>query len=103
MTRGHPCSFLNPDPISHLVGQSNEAQVIVDRLEMTAQIDFGDQVSGSTFCGDLVLQIQPLGQLLELQGTGIPPSHTLGLWRSTSGSQGSKAIMRMYCCWSYQP
>ena len=33
----------------------------------------------SMFCEDLALQIQPLGQLLELEGMGVQPSHTLGL------------------------
>ena len=39
---------------------------------MTALIDFGAQVSSisSQFCRDLALQIQPLGQLLELEGAG---------------------------------
>ena len=62
-----PVPFLNPDPITHLVGCSNEAQVIV-----TAPSDLGAHVSSvsSQFCKDLALQIQPLGQLLELEGTG---------------------------------
>ena len=39
---------------------------------MTTLIDSGTQVSGisSQFCKDLALQIQSLGQLLELEGTG---------------------------------
>ena len=43
-------------------------------------IDLGAQVSSmnSEFCKELALQIQPLGQLLELEGTGVQPSHTLG-------------------------
>ena len=63
--------FLNPDPIACLVGCSNEAPVIVDEQRMTSLIDMGAQVSSisSQFCKDLVLQIQPLGQLLELEGT----------------------------------
>ena len=46
--------------------------MIVDRQGMTALIDLGAQVSSisSQFCGDFVLQIQPLCQLLELDGTG---------------------------------
>ena len=46
--------------------------MIVDGQRMTALIDSGAQVSSisSWFCEDLVLQIQPLGQLLELEGTG---------------------------------
>ena len=67
-----PIFFLNPDPITHLVGCSNKAPVIVDGQQMTALVDLGTQVSSvsSQFCKDLALQIQPLGQLLELEGTG---------------------------------
>ena len=67
-----PDPFLNPDPVTHLVGHSNKSPVIVDGQEMTALIDLGPQVSSvsSQFCENLALQIQPLGQLLELEGTG---------------------------------
>ena len=55
--------FLNPDPIVHLVGCSNEAPVVVDGQETTALIDLGTQVSNisAQFCRSLTLQIQPLG------------------------------------------
>ena len=68
----NPVLFLNPDPIVHLVGCSNEAPVVVDRQKVTALIDSGAQVSSinAQFCEDLTLQIQPLGWLLELEGTG---------------------------------
>ena len=36
-----PIPFLNPDPISHLVGCSNEAPVVIDGQEVTALIDLG--------------------------------------------------------------
>ena len=64
--------FLNPDPIAHLVGHSNKAPVVVDGQEVTALIDLCAQVLSicTQFCKDLTLQIQPLGQLLELEGTG---------------------------------
>ena len=57
--------FLNPDPITHLVGCSNEVPVIVDGQEMMTLIDSGAQVSSisSQLYRDLTLQIQPLGQL----------------------------------------
>ena len=46
--------------------------MIVDRQRTTALIDLGAQVSSisSQFCKDLMLQIQPLGELLEIEGTG---------------------------------
>ena len=67
-----PVSFLNPDPIVHLVECSNKAPVIVDRQGTTALIDLGAQVSSvsSQFCKELMPQIQPLGQFLELERTG---------------------------------
>ena len=66
-----PVPFLNPHPVTHLEGHSNEAPVIVDGQGMTALIDSGAHVSriSSQFCKDLALQIPPLGQLLELEGT----------------------------------
>ena len=36
-----PIPFLNPDPIAHLIGCSNEAPVIIDGQEVTALIDLG--------------------------------------------------------------
>ena len=67
-----PTTFLNPFPIAQLVGHSNKAPVVRDGLEVTALNDLGAQVSSvsTQFCEDLALQIQPLGQLLELVGTG---------------------------------
>ena len=56
----------------HLVGHANEAPVVIDGCEVTALIDLGAQVSNISMqlCEDLDLEIQPLGQLLELEGTG---------------------------------
>ena len=73
--------FLNPDPVAYLVGCYNKASVIVDRQEMTTLIDLDAQVSSVSFqfCKDPALQTQPLGQLLELEGMGMQPSHTLDL------------------------
>ena len=67
-----PIPFINPDSIAHLVGCSNEGPVIIDGQEIVALIGSGAQVSSvsSQFCEELALEIQPLGQLLELEGTG---------------------------------
>ena len=56
----------------HLVGCSNKAPVVVDGQETTALIDSGTQMSSisTQFCKNFALQIQPLGWLLELEGTG---------------------------------
>ena len=67
-----PILFLNPDPVVQLVGCANEAPVVVDGCEVTALVDLGAQVSNisARLCEELGLKIQPLGQLLELEGTG---------------------------------
>ena len=55
-----------------MVGCANEAPVVVDGCEVTALVDSWPQVSTISvkFCEELDLEIQPLGQLLELEGTG---------------------------------
>ena len=67
-----PIPFLNPDPVARLIGCANEAPVVVDGCEVTALVDLGAQVStiSARLCEELDLEIQPLGQLLELEGTG---------------------------------
>ena len=67
-----PFLFLNPNPIARLVGCANEARVVIDGREVTALVDSGAQVSNisAQLCKELGLEIQPLGQLLELEGTG---------------------------------
>ena len=67
-----PIPFLNPDPVVRLVGRANEAWVIVDGHEMAALVDLGAQVLNisAQLCEELGLKIQPLGWLLELEGTG---------------------------------
>ena len=54
-----------------MVGHSNKVPVVIDGHEVTALIDSGAQVLSisAQFCKDLTLQIQPLGWLLELEGT----------------------------------
>ena len=55
-----------------LIGCTNEAPVVMDGREMTALVDTGAQVLtiSALLCEDLGLEIQPLGRLLELEGTG---------------------------------
>ena len=67
-----PIPFLNPDPVAQLVGCTNEALVVMDGCEVAALVDSGAQVSmmSAQLCEELGLKIQPLGQLLELEGTG---------------------------------
>ena len=67
-----PILFLNPDPVAQLIGHTNEALVVMDGCEVTALVDLGAQVStiSARLCKELDLEIQPLGRLLELEGTG---------------------------------
>ena len=54
--------------------------MIIDGQETIALIDSGAQVSSvsSQFCEKLALEIQPLGQLLELEGIGSSAITYLG-------------------------
>ena len=67
-----PITFLNPDPVAHLVGHANEVPVLIDGREVATLIDSRAQVSNISvqLCKDLDLEIQPLGWLLKFEGTG---------------------------------
>ena len=67
-----PIPFLNPNPVAQLVGHANETLVVMDGCKVAALVDSGAQVSNisAQLCEQLGLKIQPLGQLLELEGTG---------------------------------
>ena len=75
-----PILFLNPDPVAQLVGCANEAPLVVNGCEVAAFVDSGAQVSNinAQLCKELGLEIQPLGQLLELEGTGAAAIPYLG-------------------------
>ena len=54
------------------MGHAYEVPVVIDGCEVTALVDLGAQVSNisAQLCEELGLKIQPLGQLLEFEGTG---------------------------------
>ena len=55
----------------------------MDGYEFIALVNLGAQVSNisAQLCEDLGLEIQPLGQLLEIEQMGVQPSLTSDLWR----------------------
>ena len=55
----------------------------MDGCEVAALVELGAQVLNisAQLCEELGLKIQPLGWLLELEGTGGTPSLTSDLWR----------------------
>ena len=59
--------------------------MIVDGQKVTALIDSGVQVSSisSGFCDLFALEVQPLGRLLELEGTGVSIIPYLGYAEAT--------------------
>ena len=59
-------------PIAHLVGQTNQAPVIVIGQRVTTLIDLGHRfpVLALKFCECMTLKVHPLGRLLELEDTG---------------------------------
>ena len=63
---------MNPDPVAHLVGHANEAPGGSRWARGHCLDDLEARVSNISIqlCKDLDLEIQPLGQLLELEGTG---------------------------------
>ena len=100
-----PIPFLNLDPVAPLVGHAKEAPVVVDGHEVAALVDLGAQVSNisAQLCKELGLKIQPLGRLLELEGTGGAAIPYLGFEEVNPKFQGSEVITRMCCCWPSPP
>ena len=58
----------------------------MDGCEVTTLVDLGAQIStiSARLCEELDLKVQPLGRLLELEGTGGAAIPYLGFEESTS-------------------
>ena len=60
------------DPWARLIGRANEEQIVINGHPVTALLDTGSQVThiSETFCQANGIQINPLDQLVEIEGTG---------------------------------
>ena len=60
------------DPWTRLVGRANEEQIVINGHPVTALVDTGSQVThvSEDFCQAKGLQINPLSQFVEIEGTG---------------------------------
>ena len=60
------------DPWARLIGRANEEQIVINGHPVTALLDTGSQVTHNSeaFCQANDIQINPLDQLVEIEGTG---------------------------------
>ena len=60
------------DPWARLIGRANEEQIVINGHPVTALLDTGSQVThiSEAFCQANDIQINPLDQLVEIEGTG---------------------------------
>ena len=65
--------YHNPDPLYRLIGEPNEAAVIVENQRIKGLIDSGAQVSSISdrFAEKLKLKVKKLETLLDLEPTGV--------------------------------
>ena len=60
------------DPWARLIGRANEEQIVINGHPVTALLDTGSQVThiSEAFCQANGIKINPLDQLVEIEGTG---------------------------------
>ena len=60
------------DPWARLIGRANEEQSVINGNPVTSLLDTGSQVThiSKAFCQANEIQINPLDQLVEIEGTG---------------------------------
>ena len=75
--------YMNPDPLVHLIGETNEVPVCIDSMQCKALIDSGTQMLTITvsFAKQLGLSIEQLGQILNIEATGGGEGSLFGLHR----------------------
>ena len=73
------------DPWARLIGRANEEQITVNEYPVTALLDTGSQVThiSEAFCQANDIQINPLDQLVEIEGTGGDNIKYLGYIEAT--------------------
>ena len=64
--------MLNPDPIARMIGDGNEAEVVIEGMKTMALIDTGAQIAtvALPFAESLGIEVKPLGSLLTIEATG---------------------------------
>ena len=60
------------DPWTRLIGRANEEQIVINGHPVTALLNTGSQIThvSEVFCHAKGLQINPLNQLVEIEGPG---------------------------------
>ena len=73
------------DPWARLIGRANEEQIIKNGHPVTALLDTGSQVTyiSEAFCQANDIQVTPLDQLVEIEGTGGDNIKYLGYIEAT--------------------
>ena len=90
--------YYNLASLTHFLDHSNKATVIIGRIETTALIDAGYQVSTSTewLCKEFGLSINPLGTCHILKGLQGYPHHIKVMMKVVCPYMFSLIIMKIY-------
>ena len=70
MVRGP--DYYNPKPWVRILGRANESKIEIDRVISKALIDSGAMISmmSNEYCDENEYKIQPLDQLVPIEGSG---------------------------------
>ena len=64
--------YHNPNPWVRILGRANESEIEIDRVISKALIDSGTMIPmmSKAYCDEHEYEIQPLDQLLPIEGNG---------------------------------